>query len=419
MIWNLAGSQPVVGTIAAAVLFLARYDLPMLSPHLFLTRWARMGPLKSSFSSSAVVGSIVPVVEEVVHTDSASDSEQKIPISVAPVHWTVDAAEDGSRLDRFIKRRAPGLPPGLIQRLIRQRRVYVNGSLANRNALPVAAGAEIKFPGDIKLGLSRGKKKPASTDVSLAESDLVKSWVLYRDARCVVLNKPAGLASQGGSYVGHRHVEALLPGLGSGRYWLVHRLDQEVSGAMVVARDVGAAGLLAEHFRQRRVQKTYWALVLGRPKEQSGLIELPIDGKPARTKYRVIQNLDRKSAWLELQPHTGRKHQLRIHCAYGLGTPILGDGRFGDWSETSGQSHGLHSLLATDRDALQCGLHLTARSLEFPRLTQQQSGGGARAKKNFPRSNENLVKVQATLPPHMNNTWRRLGLNIQRDELPQ
>jgi 23S rRNA pseudouridine955/2504/2580 synthase len=331
---------------------------------------------------------------------------QTLPVGGAgPVRWPATNEDDGARLDRFIKRRAPGLPPGLIQRLIRQRRIKVAGVTANRNAFPVQAGDVVEFPGDVKLGLSRGKKKPKADDVSLKEAEFIRSRILHKDARCVVLDKPAGLPTQGGTGVGERHVDALLPGLGEGRHYLVHRLDREVSGALVVARDVAAAAELADHFRKRRVEKLYWAFVSGKVPASGGVIRLDIDGKSAETAYRVVQNMDGHGAWLALLPCTGRKHQLRIHCALGLECPIVGEAKY--FTEEMDDPFGHMTLLrATDTPGIAnladagAGLHLHARTLAFPKLTKTDRG-----------KRQSEVRVVAPLSPHMRSSFNRLGLN--------
>lgn len=359
---------------------------------------------QSALPNSATESDTRPLSQPQQSLEPEEPPAPTIAAGVTHVLWDVSEVDDGTRLDRFIKRKAPGLPPGLIQRLIRQRSVLVRSVPAIRNAHPVRTGDVVTFPGHIKLGLSRGKKKPPADDVSLAESVIVKKWVLFRDARCIVLDKPAGLPTQGGSGVGARHLEALLPGIGTGRYWLVHRLDREVGGAMVVARDVGAAGLLAEHFRSRLVRKTYWALVKGNVKEKSGFVDVPIDGKRSRTDYRVVQRVDNKFAWLQLSPRTGRKHQLRIHCADGLGAPIVGDGKYGHEGTGIPEGGGLECLMEP-------GLHLFSRRVEFPRLTQQMSGGGKRARRPSRGDDTSMIEVTAPLPPHMKDTWKRFGLN--------
>lgn len=312
------------------------------------------------------------------------------------VHWTVEHGENKSRLDRFIKRRAPGLPPGLIQRLIRQGKVTVGGHPPRRNAHPVSTDDIVEVPGHIKLGLSRGKKKPPSDDTSLKEAEMVRTWVIHRDARCVVLNKPAGIATQGGTNMGERHVEAFLPGIGGGRYWLVHRLDKEVSGALIVARDVGAAGILSEHFRNQLISKTYWALVRGKPQRSSGVITADVAGKTAATAYRVLTYAGEHGTFLEMKPTTGRKHQLRVHCAEVLGTPIQGDAKYAG-----------NDALCSTPPALPTGeqvkerIHLHARSIEFPCLT----------KRHGTSSETNTVTVEAPLPIDIKQYWEALGFH--------
>lgn len=311
------------------------------------------------------------------------------------VEWTVDETEHNTRLDRFVKRRAPGLPPGLIQKLIRRGKIRVRGDAPRRNAHPLRAQDTVQIPGDIKLGLTRGKKKPPEDDTTIQEAELVRSWVLHRDARCAVLNKPPGIATQGGSNIGERHVEAFLSGIGAGRYWLVHRLDKEASGTLVVARDVGAAALLAEYFRERKVVKTYWALVRGAPIRPDGIITAPVNGKTALTAYRTVKSADENCTWLELKPQTGRKHQLRIHCANVLGTPIVGERKY-----TS--RLGLKALSIEPQ-----GLHLHSQCIEFPQLTRVHPGG---ARPQLGPRLRTHVRVEAPLPPHMHSYWNALSL---------
>lgn len=331
--------------------------------------------------------------------ESYAGSIAKEAERVGYIRWIVSSEEDGTRLDRFIKRQSPALPPGLIQRLIRQRSVLVDDERAERNAQAVREGMVVRFPGHVKLGLTRGKKKPKLDDISLAEVDKVKSWVLFKDARCVVLDKPSGLPTQGGSRVG-RSLDELVEGLGGGRYFLVHRLDKETSGCIVVARDVGAAGLLAEMFKAGGIGKIYWGLTKGVPKKEWGVIKQEVGGKNAVTEYRVIDTVGKQFAWVELIPRTGRKHQLRRHCAEALGTPLVGDARYGDKMEEGLGGQGLECLGEP-------GLHLVARMIKFPKLTQN-GGGGKRRKQANSTGN---VTVTAPLPPHMKQSWKRFGLN--------
>ncbi len=315
------------------------------------------------------------------------------------VYWCVKEEENGARLDRFIKRHAPGLPPGLIQKLIRKGRITVDGASPRRNAYPLEPNSIVGVPGDIKLGLTRGKRAPPPDDTTLAEAFEIRKWILHRDARCVVLNKPPGISTQGGRRSEERHIEAMLSGIGSGRYWLVHRLDREVSGTLVVARDVGAAALLGEYFRERKISKTYWALVKGKPITPSGVITAPIAGKTAFTKYSTIASEESGNCTLlELKPTTGRKHQLRIHCAGVLGTPIVGDLRYSPKT-------GLKSLVP--RESEWKGINLHARRIEFPALTKVHLGG---AKPQLGVKAESFVDVEAPLPQEMREYWESLGI---------
>jgi 23S rRNA pseudouridine955/2504/2580 synthase len=229
------------------------------------------------------------------------------------------------------------------------------------------------------------------------------------DTRFLVLNKPPGLATQGGTRVGGRHLEALLPCLDGGKFWLVHRLDKEVSGAMVVARDVGAAAALADHFKHRRVTKTYWALVTGAVPSESGTINVDIDGRPSETEFRVVEDLGGFGSWLALRPLTGRKHQLRIHCAVGLKCPILGERRYDSMNgalqlcEDELAPQGIGDLAAP-------GLHLHARDLAFPKLTSPRA-------KSMKRYHAEIIRVEASLPSHMKCTWDQLGLVPRHGDL--
>ncbi len=220
--------------------------------------------------------------------------------------------------------------------------------------------------------------------------------MLYRDEFAIVLNKPPGLAVQGGSGT-ERHLDGLLDALrfdGAERPRLVHRLDRDTSGALVIARTGAAAAFLTRAFRDKAARKIYWAIVVGLPKPDEGRIGLPLaktpgrggervrpdpdDGKHAVTYYRVIESAGERASWLALLPVTGRTHQLRAHCA-AIGTPILGDGKYG-----AAAAH-IAGVPGSRR------LHLHAREIAIP-LPQ----GGA-------------LRVTAPLPPHMRETWNFFG----------
>lgn len=307
-------------------------------------------------------------------------------------------------MDRFIRRRGNGVPQGLIQRLLRQRRIKIGNSAITRNASRVYTGDVVEFPGDVKLISSRDM--PTVGRISPHQAEYIRSRIIYSDQRCVVLNKPQGIPTQGGSGVGQHHLEALLSGIDDTRFWLVHRLDKEVSGTLLVARDIGAARIFGKSFRDHRVEKIYWALVVGKPPEDVGRIEIAIDGKGASTDYCVVQNLDSFGTWLALRPRTGRKHQLRIHCAFGIECPIVGDPRYGDQQAFRNdlnlpgmaRPQGIADLLDNaDR------LHLHARSLSFAKLSTSHRA-------NESHNTGDVVHVTAPLSDAMKHSWTQLGL---------
>jgi 23S rRNA pseudouridine955/2504/2580 synthase len=185
--------------------------------------------------------------------------------------------------------------------------------------------------------------------------------VIHRDPQALVLNKPPGLATQGGTKT-TAHVDGLLDALSYGeetRPKLVHRLDKDTSGALLVARTGRAAAFFAKAFSGRTARKVYWALVVDVPSIDDGTIDLPIgkqpgtggekmhideeNGSPARTRYRVIERAGNRACWVELQPFTGRTHQLRVHMA-AIGHPIVGDGKYGGAAAflTGGISRKMH-----------------------------------------------------------------------------
>ncbi|KAI0557356.1 RNA pseudouridylate synthase [Gracilaria domingensis] len=323
-----------------------------------------------------------------------SPRSYELPCASQPARFKVAPDDCGVRLDRFIKSSAPGLPPGLIHRHIRQSRVKVNGQTQVNRAIPVHTDDVVSFPGDVKLGLTRRKKRPPADDVSLSEAALVKQWLLYRDARVAVINKPPGLpVLDSPNEESSRTLEQLLCGLGAGRYWLVHRMHTQVSGAILIARDVGAVSLLSDYIRARMVTRVYWGLVAGVPQHKKGIVDFEVGGKKAVTRYRVVQMVDNHYSWLELEPRTGRANQISIHCAEGLGTPLVGDVNYDNVHES--------------QHPVQSGaLQLCSRSITFPRLTQVRLPKRQKQKGKMP----NFVTVQAPLPAHMKDTWRRLGM---------
>ena len=259
--------------------------------------------------------------------------------------FTVSADDDGIRLDRWFKRHQPETSFNLVSRWARTGQLRVDGARATPGDR-ITAGQIIRVPPADAAPASEARPKRLRNPLSAAETEFAQSLVIHRDPAALVLNKPPGLATQGGSGT-TEHVDGLLDALtfeAEGRPKLVHRLDKDTSGALLVARSARAAAHFAKAFSSRTARKVYWAIIVGVPSIEDGMIELPIakqpgtggekmhvdekEGSPARTRYRVIDRAGNNAAWVELQPFTGRTHQLRVHMA-AIGHPIVGDGKYG------------------------------------------------------------------------------------------
>ena len=339
---------------------------------------------------------------------------------------TVKADEDGMRLDRWFKLRFPDLPFGALQRLLRSGQIRVGGGRA-KSSERLEAGQIIRIPpmggaGASQPGTPRGvdagregsieiadrppiRKAAAGKAVKAGSEDLafIKSIILYEDDEMMVLNKPMGLAVQGGPGT-TRHVDGLLEAMrdeDGQKPRLVHRLDKDTSGCLVIAKTRLAAATLAKTFRSRSARKIYWALVAGVPRTKQGRISTYLakgegrDGVEkmrvakhgdegadhALTYYAVVDQAAQKLAWLSLKPVTGRTHQLRAHAAH-IGHPIVGDPKYFDienWELPGG---------------IQKKLHLLARRIVIP----------------HPKTGK-PVDVSAPLPPHMQQSFNLLGLD--------
>ena len=314
---------------------------------------------------------------------------------------TVDADESGMRLDRWFKQHYPGLGFGKLQKLLRTGQVRLDGGRATADTR-VTAGQAVRVPPNI--GEPRAPATPLTMNTMRERSDheALSAMLIHEDERAYVLNKPPGLATQGGSGV-VRHVDGMLEAWRNRKGEkprLVHRLDRDTSGVLVVAKSRSSAQELTRAFRKRETRKVYWALVKGVPAKDEGRIsnwllkERTEDGDRMRvvphgtadadhaiSRWRVVEKSGQRLGWLELQPETGRTHQLRIHTL-AMGHPIIGDPKYFEadhnWDFPGG---------------IQNRLHLHARRIVVP------------------REGFETLDATAPLPAHMVQSWNLLGLD--------
>jgi 23S rRNA pseudouridine955/2504/2580 synthase len=330
--------------------------------------------------------------------DEASDAANlTLPTAVQTVSVAPD--ETGMRVDRFLEARFPRLSFSHIQRVIRKGELRVNGRRVDGKDR-LAAGQSVRIP-PLKID---APKPRAGSEADEKTRAFLRSIMLHEDADVIVLNKPMGLAVQGGSGM-TRHVDGMLEVLrdrDGQRPRLVHRLDKDTAGCLLVAKTRFAAAALAKTFRSRAARKIYWALVAGVPRPHQGRISTFLakaerddesfmriaqhgeeGASHAITYYAVVDTAGSKLAWLSLKPVTGRTHQLRAHMAH-IGHPIVGDPKYFDkqnWEMPGG---------------VQNRLHLLARRIAVP----------------HPRGG--TIDVTAPLPPHMQQSWNLLGLDAAR-----
>ncbi len=323
----------------------------------------------------------------------------------------VMASEAGMRLDRWLKSHYPALPHGLMQKLLRNGQIRVDGGRAKPDAR-LESGQKVKVRNIAEFdaavaargeGAGRPSLQPP-LGLSKADRDFIERAILFEDDELMVLNKPYGIAVQGGTKT-TRHIDGMLANMADRfgeRPRLVHRLDRDTSGVLLVAKKRDVAARLGKLFQTRSVQKIYWALLKGIPKPPQGKVEAALvkasgpDGDRVRkalpgeqdvaqgavTHYSVIDRAGTKLAWVSLKPVTGRQHQLRAHMDI-LGTPIVGDQKYG-----GDRDLGLEGIAPK--------LHLHAHRLIVPRAK-----GAA-------------LDVTAPMPGHMRATWELLGLDPDR-----
>lgn len=256
--------------------------------------------------------------------------------------FTVQPDDDGVRLDRWFKRHLPQVGFATVSRWARTGQIRIDGKRADP-ADRLSAGQVLRVPPG-GAALEKGAK--VRRELTEEQIEKAEAMVLTQDRAAIVLNKPPGLATQGGSGT-REHVDLLLDAFAPDgpRPRLVHRLDKDTSGVLLIARTPGSAAFFSKRFSTRSARKIYWALVVGVPSIDEGLIDLPLakqpgtggekmmvdeseHGQPSRSRYRVIDRAGNRAAWVELQPLTGRTHQLRVHMA-AIGHPIVGDGKYG------------------------------------------------------------------------------------------
>ncbi len=330
-------------------------------------------------------------------------------------HLTVAADEGDQRLDRWLRRRFPHLPQGRIEKMCRKGELRIDGGRA-KPATRVRAGQRVRVPPLPAPSPAETDRPAPAPKITAADAAMIRKAVLWQDDHLIALNKPPGLPVQGGTGQ-RRHLDALLPALAGGAGEaprLVHRLDKDTSGVLLLARSRAAAAALTRAFRTRRTRKIYWAAVAGVPAPRAGtirtgLVKAPghgphgagekmlclhpdeVAGTPgaraAVTDYMVLDAAARRAAWVALVPVTGRTHQLRAHMAE-IGHPIVGDGKYGTSRQTNpGDGWGAQLGGEVSRK-----LHLHARSLSFDHPVT-----GRR------------VTVTAPLPAHMKKTWHLFG----------
>ncbi|MBR9826886.1 MAG: RluA family pseudouridine synthase [Alphaproteobacteria bacterium] len=310
---------------------------------------------------------------------------------------TVEKGEDGSRLDRWFKRRFPHITQGQIQKVCRKGEVRLDGGRVKPDTR-VATGQEIRIP-----PLPDAKEMKQRDQLTDQEIDYARSLVIYEDEDIIAFNKPSGLAVQGGSKT-KQHLDRLLDAFGQGldRPRLVHRLDKDTSGVLVVGKSPAATAKLAKAFQSHKTKKTYWAVAIGVPKPRLGEVKgfmkktAGAGGDPDRevmtaarhgddgaqhalSRYTVVADAGQKASWVALRPVTGRTHQLRVHLQ-AMGTSVLGD-----------KKYPCHRPAPEDLDQQLC---LHARRLELPR-------------------DKGTLVIEAPLPKHMNRIFDKLGFDTR------
>lgn len=316
--------------------------------------------------------------------------------------YQVSAEDDGIRLDRWFRRNMTEVSFATVSRWARTGQLRLDGARVGPGDR-IAAGQVIRVPpldSALPTGDRAERQRPP---LSEEQESFAQSMVIHRDPQAIVINKPPGLATQGGTRT-HDHVDGLTDALmfeRDDRPRLVHRLDKDTSGVLLLARSARSAAFFAKSFASRTARKVYWAIVMGVPSIDDGTIDLPLakqpgtggekmhvdekEGAPSRTRYRVIDRAGNRAAWVELQPYTGRTHQLRVHMA-AIGHPIVGDGKYG----------GKEAFLT---GSISRKLHLHARRLRID------------------HPDGSPLDIRADIPAHFAETLASLGFDLDAGDL--
>jgi 23S rRNA pseudouridine955/2504/2580 synthase len=317
------------------------------------------------------------------------------------VHYLeVSEDEDGQRLDRFLQKHLKGTPFGLLQKLMRKGQIRVDSKRV-KAATRLASGQKVRIP-----PLEERKNDPKKYRLSDADQKLIRSLVLYDDGDIVAINKPAGLATQGGTNI-KRHIDGMLDGLLNEkdvRPRLIHRLDKDTSGILLLARSADMARQMGKIFQGHQIRKIYWALCVPAPEINTGEIRAPIRkagavgqekmivdieaGQEAWTLFDIVERAHKQLAFVAFWPRTGRTHQIRVHANH-MGCPIIGDGKYG------GQDAFLDGMDHVRR------VHLHARSIRF----------------THPKTNK-LIELSAPLADDLQQSWKDFGFDPQNDYTP-
>lgn len=305
---------------------------------------------------------------------------------------TVPEDDDGQRLDRWLKKH---MPFGLAQKLIRKGAVRIDGRKAKQDT-KLSAGQQVRLP-----PFEAPEEKAKKQGVSAEDEAFIRSLVIYKDEDVIILNKPHGLAVQGGTNI-RKHIDGMLDALVSRkgvRPRIVHRLDKDTSGVLILARSAEAARALGRLFKGRDVKKIYWAVTVPAPEQNEGTVNAPLikagggqkermviddkDGKKAVTDFVVLERAAKQAAFVAFWPRTGRTHQIRVHAADVLGCPVLGDGKYG----------GAAAYL--DGPDIAGRLHLHARRMILPHPVQKGK----------------VLDIAAPLPDDLAAGWRAFGFD--------